>query len=46
MGFARKISSRVVFMDQGAIVEQGEPGQFFEAAKTERARRFLEQFEE
>lgn len=46
MGFARKISSRVVFMDQGAIVEQGEPGSFFEGAKTERARRFLEQFEE
>jgi len=46
MGFARKISGRVVFMDQGAIVEQGEPSQFFEAAKTERAKRFLEQFEE
>ena len=46
MGFARKVGSRVVFMDQGGIVEQGEPAQFFEAAETERARRFLAQFEE
>ncbi len=46
MGFARKVGSRVVFMDQGAIVEQNEAARFFEAAETERARRFLAQFED
>jgi len=46
MGFARKVGSRVVFMDQGRIVEEGEPARFFEAASTERARRFLAQFED
>ena len=46
MGFARRVGSRVVFMDQGGIVEQGEPARFFEAAETERARRFLAQFED
>ncbi|MBC7800062.1 MAG: amino acid ABC transporter ATP-binding protein, partial [Gemmatimonadaceae bacterium] len=46
MGFARKVGTRVAFMDQGAIVEQGEPARFFEAAETERARRFLAQFED
>jgi ABC-type polar amino acid transport system ATPase subunit len=46
MGFARRVGSRVVFMDHGRIVEQGEPARFFEAAETERARRFLAQFED
>ncbi len=46
MGFARRMASRVVFMDGGGIVEQGEPARFFEAAETERARRFLAQFED
>ena len=46
MGFARRVASRVVFMDGGAVVEEGEPARFFEAAGTERARRFLAQFED
>jgi ABC-type polar amino acid transport system ATPase subunit len=46
MGFARSVGTRVVFMDQGRIVEQNEPARFFEAAETERARRFLAQFED
>ncbi len=46
MGFARKVGSRLVFMDAGRIVEEGEPSRFFEAATTERARRFLAQFED
>jgi ABC-type polar amino acid transport system ATPase subunit len=46
MGFARRVGTRVVFMDHGRIVEQGEPARFFEAAETERARRFLAQFED
>ena len=46
MGFARRVASRVVFMDGGAVVEEGEPARFFAAAGTERARRFLAQFED
>jgi glutamate/aspartate transport system ATP-binding protein len=43
MGFAREVADRVVFMDQGAIVEEAAPEDFFRAAKTDRARNFLEQ---
>jgi ABC-type polar amino acid transport system ATPase subunit len=46
MGFARHVSSRVVFMDLGEIVEESVPGRFFTAPKTERAKRFLQQFED
>ncbi|GAA0834918.1 amino acid ABC transporter ATP-binding protein [Streptosporangium amethystogenes subsp. fukuiense] len=41
MGFARRAADRVVFMDAGQIVETGEPGAFFEAPRTDRARDFL-----
>ncbi|QJP13524.1 ATP-binding cassette domain-containing protein [Starkeya sp. ORNL1] len=41
MGFARKAADRVVFMDEGRIVEEAAPEQFFSAPKTERARNFL-----
>ena len=43
MGFARTVADRVVFMDQGEIVESGAPKTFFEAPKTDRARLFLSQ---
>jgi general L-amino acid transport system ATP-binding protein len=43
MGFARSVADRVVFMDQGEIVEAAKPEEFFSAPKTERARRFLGQ---
>ncbi len=46
MGFARRVASQVVFMDEGVIVEHGIPEAFFENPATERARRFLNQFEE
>jgi ABC-type polar amino acid transport system ATPase subunit len=46
MGFARNVGSRVAFMDHGEIVEEGAPKQFFVAPKSERAHRFLKQFEE
>jgi polar amino acid transport system ATP-binding protein len=46
MGFARQVSSRVVFMDEGRIVEISPPSAFFGAARTERAQRFLQQFED
>ena len=41
MGFARRVARRVVFMDQGEIVEDAPTEQFFEAPRSERARQFL-----
>ena len=43
MGFARTVAYRVVFMDQGEIVESAPPKTFFEAPRTDRARLFLSQ---
>ena len=43
MGFARAVANRMVFFDQGAIVEQGPPSQIFEAPQHERTKRFLSQ---
>ncbi|GAB3845952.1 hypothetical protein GCM10029963_25030 [Micromonospora andamanensis] len=41
MGFARRMADRVLFMDQGRIVEEGPPTQVFEAPENARTRRFL-----
>ena len=41
MGFAREVANRVVFMDNGEIVEQGEPERLFSAPEHERTKRFL-----
>ncbi len=41
MGFAREVGDRVVFMDEGVIVEEGEPNAFFDNPKSERAKSFL-----
>lgn len=41
MGFAREVANRVLFMDNGVILESGEPKEFFANPKTERARDFL-----
>ena len=41
MGFARAAANRVVFMDQGRIVEMGTPVQLFEAPQSDRTRLFL-----
>ncbi len=41
MGFARSAARRVVFMDDGAIVESASPDEFFTAPRTERAKDFL-----
>ncbi|MEJ0068609.1 MAG: amino acid ABC transporter ATP-binding protein [Pseudomonadota bacterium] len=46
MGFARQVGRRVVFMDHGEIVEEAPPEQFFRAPATDRAKRFLSQFED
>ncbi|AOX18811.1 amino acid ABC transporter ATP-binding protein [Kozakia baliensis] len=43
MGFARRIADRIVFMDRGSILEIAPPEEFFNAARTDRARAFLEQ---
>ena len=42
MGFARRVADRVVFMDQGCLVEDAPPAQFFSAPRSERCRSFLE----
>lgn len=41
MGFAREIASRVVFIDDGHIIEEGTPKEFFEHPKTPRVQEFL-----
>ncbi len=43
MGFAREVSDRVLFMDQGIIVEQGPAEQIFGDPKEERTKKFLSQ---
>ena len=43
MNFARQVANRVVFMDQGQIVEIGAPADLFGAPRHERTRKFLEQ---
>jgi polar amino acid transport system ATP-binding protein len=44
MAFARDIASRVCFLDEGVILEEGDPRQIFTAPREERTRRFLERF--
>ena len=41
MGFARRVAHRVVFMDEGVVVEENVPEQFFAAPKSDRSRQFL-----
>ena len=43
MGFARQVADRVIFMDEGQIVEQNEPKEFFDNPKNERTKLFLSQ---
>jgi ABC-type polar amino acid transport system ATPase subunit len=43
MGFAKQVADRVVFMDEGAIVESNKPIPFFENPQSERTRKFLSQ---
>ncbi|MCY7951597.1 arginine ABC transporter ATP-binding protein ArtR [Bacillus inaquosorum] len=42
MGFAKEVADRVLFMDQGMIVEDGNPKEFFLSPKSKRAQDFLE----
>jgi glutamate transport system ATP-binding protein len=41
MGFARKAANRVIFMADGAIVEEADPETFFTSPRSERAKDFL-----
>ncbi len=41
MGFARQVAHRVLFMDEGRLVEEGTPAELFDTPKEERTRRFL-----
>ncbi|WP_386690219.1 amino acid ABC transporter ATP-binding protein [Lonepinella sp. MS14437] len=43
MGFAQRVADSVVFMDQGMIIEQTAPDEFFRQPKTERGQKFLAQ---
>ena len=42
--FARKVADRVIFMDGGVIVEQGDPHQVIEHPKEERTKQFLSRY--
>lgn len=44
MGFAKEIGSKIVFMDNGKIVEQGSPKDIFENPKSSRLKKFLKKF--
>lgn len=46
MAFARAVADRVIFMDGGVIVEQGEPEQVFGSPKEERTKQFLARYSE
>ena len=41
MGFAREVGSRVIFLDDGVIAEEGAPAEIFGAPKSERLKNFL-----
>ena len=43
MGFAKTVANRVIFMDEGEIIEQNEPEEFFENPKNDRTKLFLSQ---
>jgi putative glutamine transport system ATP-binding protein len=42
MGFAREVADRIIFMDEGRIVEEADGAQFFATPRSERARGFLD----
>jgi general L-amino acid transport system ATP-binding protein len=43
MGFARRVANRVIFMDEGEIIEQNEPEEFFHNPQSDRTKLFLSQ---
>lgn len=45
MNFAKSVADRIIFMDEGVIIEEASPAEFFEHPKTDRAKQFLNKFE-
>lgn len=43
MGFAREVADRIIYMDEGSIIEEGKPGEIYKNPKNERTRAFLGQ---
>ena len=43
MGFAKEVGDRIIFMDEGVIIEEDTPTEFFERPKSERAKKFLKE---
>jgi ABC-type histidine transport system ATPase subunit len=41
MGFARDVSTKIVFLHQGVVEEEGKPSEVFEAGRSARLRQFL-----
>jgi ABC-type polar amino acid transport system ATPase subunit len=46
MAFAAQVADRVIFMEQGIVVEQGPPAQVFASPQEERTRRFLRRLDD
>ena len=42
MGFARNVSTKIVFMENGVVLEEGNPQEFFDNPQEERTRAFLQ----
>ncbi len=42
MGFAKEVADRVLFLDEGILMEEGSPVELFDNPKTDRAKKFLE----
>ena len=45
MGFAKEVATRVIFMDEGLIAEEGTPDEVIKNPKSDRLRHFLQNFE-
>ena len=45
MNFAREVADRVIFMDDGSIVEQGTPEEVFDSPANDRTKRFLRDYQ-
>jgi aspartate/glutamate/glutamine transport system ATP-binding protein len=41
MGFAREVADRIIFMDEGRIVESGDPAEFFANPRESRTKQFI-----
>jgi len=43
MGFAKKVADRIIFMDEGQIIEENKPKPFFDNPESDRLKLFLDQ---